>query len=113
MTENRMSRPPRIWVSNETPAKGEIVRVRAQIVHPMESGFRIDAAGVPIPRNILTGFTASLDDQKLLDWQPETAISQNPYLEFTFAARQPGTLRMVWTDDSGTIAEAEREIALA
>lgn len=108
-----MARPPRIWISNEAPAQGEIVRVRAQVVHVMESGFRMDAAGQPIPRNVLTGFTATLGDRLLLEWQPETAISQNPYLEFTFAARQSGTLRMVWTDESGTVAEAEREIALA
>lgn len=108
-----MSRPPRIWISNETPAKDEIVRVRAQIVHVMESGFRLDANGDPIPADILTGFTATLGDTLLMEWLPETAISQNPYLEFTFAARQPGTLRMVWTDESGIVAEAEREITLA
>lgn len=108
-----MSRPPRVWISNETPAKDEIVRVRAQIVHVMESGFRLDANGDPIPADILTGFTATLDDTLLMDWLPETAISQNPYLEFTFAARQSGTLRMIWTDESGTVAQAEKAITLA
>ena len=107
-----MSRPPRIWISNETPARDEIVRVRAQIVHAMESGFRLDANGEAIPANLLTGFTAWLDDQVLLECLPETAISQNPYLEFTFAARRSGTLRMVWTDASGTVAEAERTITV-
>ncbi|MBV0891387.1 thiosulfate oxidation carrier complex protein SoxZ [Paracoccus sp. Z118] len=99
-------------MSNETPSLGEIVRVRAQMVHVMESGFRIDAAGQTIPEDILTGFTASLGDAVLLEWSPETAISQNPYIEFTFAARQPGTLRMVWTDAGGVVAEAEKEIAV-
>lgn len=108
-----MARLPRIWISTETPARGEIVRVRAQVVHPMESGFRRDANGAPIPANLLTGFTATLADVLLLEWRPETAISQNPYLEFTFAARQSGRLRMVWTDGTGTVAEAEREITLA
>lgn len=107
-----MSRPPRIWISNQTPAAGEIVRVRAQIVHAMESGFRLDAAGRPIPEDILTGFNASLGDTLLLDWAPETAVSQNPYIEFTFAARRSGTLRMVWTDATGVIAEAEEEITV-
>jgi sulfur-oxidizing protein SoxZ len=107
-----MARPPRIWISNEAPAQGEIVRVRAQIVHIMESGFRIDAAGQPIPEDILTGFTATLGDALLLEWTPETAISQNPYIEFTFAARQSGTLRMVWTDSRGVVAEAEREVTV-
>ncbi|MRX48974.1 thiosulfate oxidation carrier complex protein SoxZ [Paracoccus sp. S-4012] len=107
-----MARPPRIWISNDTPALGEIVRVRAQIVHVMESGFRMDANGDPIPPNLLTGFTATLDDRLLMEWLPETAISQNPYIEFTFAARASGTLRMVWTDESGVVAEAGQEIAV-
>lgn len=105
-----MARPPRIWISNETPAPGEVVRVRAQVVHVMESGFRVDAEGQPIPEDLLTGFTAMLDDTLLMEWLPETAISQNPYIEFTFAARTSGRLRMVWSDRSGVIAEAEREI---
>ena len=108
-----MARPPRIWISNEAPAPGEIVRVRAQIVHIMESGFRMDANGDAIPPDLLTGFTAKLGDTLLLEWLPETAISQNPYIEFTFAARQSGTLRMVWTDDGGVVAEAEKEITVA
>ena len=107
-----MTTPPRIWISNETPAPGEIVRVRAQIVHVMESGFRIDASGEAIPPDLLTGFTASIDDALLLEWTPETAVSQNPYIEFTFAARRSGTLRMVWTDSRGIVAEAEREVRI-
>lgn len=105
-----MARPPRIWISNETPTPGEVVRVRAQVVHVMESGFRVDAEGQPIPEDLLTGFTAMLDDALLMEWLPETAISQNPYIEFTFAARTSGTLRMVWSDGSGVTDEAEREI---
>lgn len=108
-----ISKPPRIWISNETPQKGEIIRVRAQIVHAMESGFRLDADGQPIPRDILMGFAATLGDDLLLEWLPETAISQNPYIEFTFSARRSGLLRMVWTDGDGVVAEAEREIWLA
>ncbi|MDO5622487.1 MAG: thiosulfate oxidation carrier complex protein SoxZ [Paracoccus sp. (in: a-proteobacteria)] len=107
-----MARPPRIWLSTETPAKGEIVRVRAQTVHTMETGFRFDAEGRVLPQDTMTAFRTTLNDDLLLDWQPERAIAQNPYIEFTFAARQSGTLRMVWTDDSGDFAEAEREITL-
>lgn len=103
-----MTRPPRIWISNETPKEGEIVRVRAQMVHVMESGFRLDAGGQTIPEDLLTGFIASLGDAVLLEWTPETAISQNPYIEFTFAGRTSGTLHMVWSDSNGVVAEAER-----
>ncbi len=108
-----MSRPPRIWMSSATPAKGEIVRVRAQIQHVMESGLRLDLDGSPIPRRMLTRFEAMFNGALLMEWLPEIGISQNPYIEFTFAARESGTLRMVWRDDQGLKLEAEREIALA
>ncbi len=107
-----MARPPRIWLSNETPAAGEVVRVRAQVVHVMESGLRLDAAGAPIPRDTLTQFTAQLGEDLILEWLPETAISQNPYIEFTFKARISGVLAMVWRDESGILAEASREITV-
>lgn len=51
-----MAKPPRIWVSNAKPARGEIVRVRAQIEHQMESGSRSDEAGRLRPRNIVRKF---------------------------------------------------------
>ena len=108
-----MSRPPRIWISSETPTRGEIVRVRAQIVHPMETGFRTLAGGLTLPMDIVTRFRAFLDDDLLLEWQPETAVSQNPYIEFTFAAFRGGELRMVWTDASGDFAEAVKTLTLA
>lgn len=108
-----MSRPPRIWISSETPAKGEIVRLRVQIAHPMETGFRSDANGQPIPRNTLTRFQALFDGAPLMEFLPETAISQNPYIEFTFLARQSGVLKMIWTDARGDFAEAEKTITVA
>lgn len=108
-----MANPPRIWISNETPAQGEIVRVRAQVVHVMESGLRLDETGAPIPRDTLERFEARLGEAVLLDWQPETAVAQNPYIEFTFKARESGVLRMVWTDARGTFAEAEKDITLS
>lgn len=108
-----MSRPPRIWISNATPAPGEIVRIRAQVVHPMETGFRFGPDGQPLPMNIVTRFQASLGGEMLLEWLPETAVAQNPYIEFTFSALRGGLLHMVWTDGSGDFAEAEQEIVLA
>ena len=38
------AKPPRVWVSNANPKKGEVLRVRAQMEHVMESGLRTDPA---------------------------------------------------------------------
>lgn len=107
------ARPPRIWISNDKPARGDIVRVRAQIEHRMESGLRHDAEGKVLPRLIVKRFEATLDGQPLFIWEPEITVSQNPYIEFTFKARSSGELRMAWTDDKGPVAQASRTIAVA
>lgn len=104
---------PRIWLSNHSPAQGEAVRVRAVIVHRMETGLRLDHEGQAIARNIINNFTATFNEQLLFAWEPETAIAQNPYLEFTFIAREPGTLTMRWEDDEGKIIHSDTEITIS
>ncbi len=107
------SQKPRIWISNNAPAKDEIVRVRAVIVHRMETGLRLNNEGQAITRNIIHKFVATFNDQPLFIWEPETAIAQNPYLEFTFKARESGTISMRWEDDEGKIITSDTEITVS
>lgn len=104
---------PRIWMSNASPKKDEIVRVRALIEHRMETGLRAGADGTTVPRNIINEFEARIDGELLFVWKPETAISQNPYIEFTFKAQKPGDLQMKWVDDAGVVITDSREISLS
>ena len=104
---------PRIWISNASPKLNEIVRVRALIEHRMESGFRPGADGTLIARNIIHRFEAKLNGDLLFSWFPETAISQNPYIEFTFKARASGELSMQWEDDEGHIIQGSTELNLS
>ena len=109
-----MQKPPRIWVSNVNPKKGEVLRVRAQIEHIMESGLRTDpATGKIRPRNIVTRFEAKLGSSLLFAWEPGISIAQNPYIEFTFLARTSGELNMVWKDDAGQSVSAQKTITMA
>lgn len=109
-----MQKPPRIWVSNVSPKKGEVLRVRAQIEHTMESGLRTDpATGKIRPRNIVTRFEASLGSSLLFVWEPGISIAQNPYIEFTFLARTSGALNMLWKDDAGQSVSAQKTITVA
>ena len=98
-----MSKPPRVWISNRRPAKGETVTVRTMMSHPMRAGLRQGADGQPARRDIVNRFECRLGDQPLLEWRPETAISENPYLEFRFIASPPGPLHLIWTDDQGQV----------
>lgn len=108
-----MQKPPRIWISNATPRKGEVLRVRAQIEHVMESGLRTEpATGKLRPRNIVTRFEARLNNSLLFSWEPGISIAQNPYIEFTFLARESGELQMHWKDDTGQTASAQKTISV-
>ncbi len=107
-----MADEPRIWVSNRTPARGEVVTVRTMVTHVMETGLRSMSGGEPIPRSIVNAFECTLGGELLLAWAPETAVAQNPYLEFRFIAEASGALRMVWTDDDGQVIEAVEEITV-
>ena len=105
-------KPPRVWISNAAPKKVEVLRVRAQIEHVMESGLRTDEAGKIRPRNIVTRFEARLGPTLLFAWEPGIAVSQNPYIEFTFLARESGELRMQWKDDTGQSVNASKGISV-
>ena len=105
-------KPPRVWISNAAPKKGEVLRVRAQIEHVMESGLRTDEAGKIRPRNIVTRFEARLGPTLLFAWEPGIAVSQNPYIEFTFLARESGELHLLWKDDAGQTLSAQKTITL-
>ncbi|GAD23617.1 thiosulfate oxidation carrier complex protein SoxZ [Acidovorax sp. MR-S7] len=106
-------KPPRVWISNASPKKGEVLRVRAQIEHIMESGLRTDEAGKIRPRNIVTRFEAHLGQALLFAWEPGISVSQNPYIEFTFLARESGELRLRWKDDAGQSASASKSIVVS
>ena len=106
-------KPPRVWISNASPKKGEVLRVRAQIEHVMESGLRTDEAGKIRPRNIVTRFEARLGPTLLFAWEPGIAVSQNPYIEFTFLARESGELNMLWKDEQGQTLNAQKAITVS
>lgn len=109
-----MNKPPRIWVSNQNPKAGEILRVRAQMEHVMETGLRTDpATGQARPRYIVKHFEAKMAGKPVFEWNLGTSISQNPYIEFTFKARQSGELTMQWTDDKGETLTASKTIAVS
>ena len=109
-----MNKPARVWVSNEKPKAGDILRVRAQMEHVMETGLRKDpATGQPRPRHILQHFEAKMAGKMIFEWDLGTSISQNPYIEFTFKARQSGDLDLLWKDDQGQTLIAKKTITVS
>lgn len=109
---SNMNMKPRLWLSTREPKKGDVVSVKAMVMHPMETGMRKMADGALIPRNIVTSFTCTLNGKPVMTWRPDTAVSVNPYLEFKFRALESGDLRMVWADEQGSQIEAIETITV-
>ncbi len=82
-----MSQFGKIWVRlTENPKRGEPVEIRAMVMHPMESGFRLDNVGRPIPRHIVDTFTCTYGGKQVFRAKLHPAMSANPYFVFYVVA---------------------------
>lgn len=96
----------------KTAAAGEIIKIKAQVNHPMESGHRTDTEGTVIPRKLVNKFQCMFNEAVVFSCDFDTSVSSNPYLEFRARVDESGTFRFLWTEDDGTETEVERSIEL-
>jgi sulfur-oxidizing protein SoxZ len=100
-----MSRFGKVYVRlSENPKRGEPVEIRAMVMHPMESGFRLDNVGQTIPRYIVDTFTCAYGGKQVFRAKLHPAMSSNPYFVFYLMAAQSADLLFTWTDDHGDVA---------
>jgi sulfur-oxidizing protein SoxZ len=76
----------------------------------MESGFRLDDTGHPIPRHIVESFTCRYNDREVIRMRLFPAVSINPYLSFHVRATRSGDLVFTWTDDQGGVASVTHHL---
>lgn len=88
--------------------RGEVILIRTLLSHPMESGFRNDAAGRAIPRDIVHSFVCTYNGEEVFRAEFFPAIAANPFLAFTTVATESGELVLSWTDDRETHRETAR-----
>ncbi len=81
--------------------RGQVIEIKTLISHIMETGFRRDNVGKPIPRNIITQFTATYNGEEIFRADLYPAIAANPFLSFTTVATESGTIAFEWTGDNG------------
>ncbi len=81
--------------------RGELVEIRALIAHPMETGYRLDATGKPLPRDILRRFTCRYNGELVIGIELHPAVAANPYFAFSTIASESGTLTFAWEGDNG------------
>jgi sulfur-oxidizing protein SoxZ len=92
--------------------KGEIIEIKAMIAHVMETGYRRDASGAAIARDIINRFTCVYDGAEIFSAELFPAISANPFLAFSTIATRSGPLTFTWTDDKGNGQSATAQITV-
>ena len=93
-----MSDPMRI----RAQAQGDTTTVRALVAHEMESGQRKDSAGKIVPAWFIQTITAVCNGKNVLNAQWGTAVSKNPFLQFSFKGAKAGDKGVIsWVDNRG------------
>ena len=84
--------------------RGEIIGIKSLISHEMETGFRPNATGQLIPRNIIKEFVCTYNGVEVFRAEFFPAVSANPFVSFTTLATESGTITMTWSGDNGFFA---------
>ena len=97
----------------ETAEAGEIVDLKAMIQHPMETGYRRDAQGQVIPRDIITAFKCTYDGTTVFEATFHPGIAANPFLSFCLRAIRSGPIEFSWTDQHGQTWSETRQLTVS
>ena len=92
--------------------RGEIIQIKTLISHIMETGFRHDNVGKPIPRDIITQLTCSYNGEEIFRADLYPAIAANPFVTFHTVATESGTIAFEWTGDNGFHETASAKITV-
>ena len=96
----------------KTAKKGQVVEIKALIMHIMETGFRPGTNGRIIPRNIIEDFSATWNGREIFRMKMSPAIAANPFITFTTVAQESGTIRFEWSGDNAFAASESATITV-
>lgn len=103
---------PRINMPRSAAA-GDVIAVKTQISHRMETGFRRDTRGFYVPRKIINRFEVELDNVTVFAVNLNFAMSRDPIINFFLRAEKSGTYTFRWHDDDGSIYHSTIPFTLA
>ncbi len=88
---------------------GNIAQVKSLMLHPMETGTRVDAdTGEVVAANHITQLTFTNNEKLVMVANFSTAVSRDPYFSFKFEGGKVGdTLQVAWVDNTGGHDEFE------
>ena len=93
--------------------RGEVIRVRLLVQHPMETGYRLAPDGVKVPKNVIRSLVCRYNGVEVFRAELSPGIAANPYLEFPLVAADSGQLEFTWVDDAGERGSATEPITVA
>jgi len=93
--------------------RGDVIRVLVLVQHPMETGYRLDADGKKVPKNVIRSLVCRYNGVEVFRAQLSPGIAANPFLEFPTIATESGELEFTWVDDAGQRGRASEPIAVS
>jgi sulfur-oxidizing protein SoxZ len=85
----------------EEAKQGEIIEIKSLIRHPMETGYRLDSVGQPIPRDIIQRFSVTYAGETVFEMDLTQGVAANPFIAFSTVATETGELVFTWEDNRG------------
>ena len=92
--------------------RGQTIEIKTLISHIMETGYRHDNMGKPIPRDIITQLTCNYNGEEIFRADLYPAIAANPFVTFHTVATESGTIAFEWTGDNGFHETASAKITV-
>ena len=93
---------------------GRTIEARWIAGHPMHSGLLVDDSGRRIPRNIIRQILVRVNGELVLDIEPGTGLSANPYFSFDLVVpAQGGVVSVEWRDDQDRSGRVQQPLLLA
>jgi sulfur-oxidizing protein SoxZ len=92
---------------------GNTIEARWIVGHPMETGFRLDDSGVPLKRNVITQVSVLVNGRLVLDMEPGSGLSSNPFVAFPITVpAEGGAVAVEWLDDAGNRGSVQQILLL-
>ena len=96
----------------ERVRKGQAFEIKALIAHPMETGFRKNAVGDAIARDIITRFACRYDGEEVIAWQLHPGVAANPFIAFHAVATRTGEVELIWSGMNGFEHRERRKVVV-
>lgn len=97
----------------KTATRGEVVTIKTLIQHPMETGFRRNDSGAPVPRDIIERVLVTYAGEEVFRATLHPGVAANPYLMFSTVATVTGEFVFTWTDMNGRTTVEKRTLTVA